>query len=458
MSTPKQLLVSKRKLFLALISIALICSLASGSIMYVVAQGGSTPITITSGIYPGAPTYTLYEDSGTYYAKNAYGVVTSSASASTILNSAIQALPDIQSYPFYTGGVGSANILLTGTLIFNTPILVDRTCIITGTWARIQFNAGFVVSGDVDGVTFRDLAGKAAAGVTVFAFSGSNNVEFQDIFVAGDLSTTPFASYGIYASANDRANNFWNLQNVVFTNFLYSGIYIAGNGPNSYSTQMVFTNIKTDHCANGVELDHVQDFTFTSLITSDNTNAGILLRGFDIVRIQGFDPERNFNHIQFAKHLTISGLESDWLYVTGIFGVTTGGGIAVNALLNSTEIVKYLIFDNTEWWADQTYFNNTAQIKYITFRNPQFNYGYPTLTNVFHRYEGAGYITSGGYSNVAGGDYNFASRLIATPTSIILSANNATVYPTWKNSTAFGLGIVGGGAVGSFYYQAEYQP
>jgi len=88
MSTPKQLLVSKRKLLLALISIALICSLASGSIMYVVAQGGSTPITISSGIYPGAPSYTIYTDGTTYYAKNSYGAVSySSTNCSSILNS-----------------------------------------------------------------------------------------------------------------------------------------------------------------------------------------------------------------------------------------------------------------------------------------------------------------------------------------------------------------------------------
>jgi hypothetical protein len=93
MSTPKQLLVSKRKLFLAIVSIALICSLASGSIMYVVAQGGSTPITISSGIYPGAPTYTIYTDGTTYYAKNAYGVVSYySTDAATTINTILTQL------------------------------------------------------------------------------------------------------------------------------------------------------------------------------------------------------------------------------------------------------------------------------------------------------------------------------------------------------------------------------
>jgi hypothetical protein len=85
MSSPMKISVSKRKLLLAFFSIALICSLASGSIMYVVAQGGSTPITISSGIYPGAATYTIWADSGTYYSKNAYGVVSSSIDASSLI-------------------------------------------------------------------------------------------------------------------------------------------------------------------------------------------------------------------------------------------------------------------------------------------------------------------------------------------------------------------------------------
>jgi parallel beta-helix repeat protein len=112
MSTPKQLLVSKRKLFLALISIALICSLASGGIMYVVAQGGSTPITISSGPYPGAPSHTIWVDSGTYYDKTSYGVTTSSTNAATIINNAVSV-------------AGSSVYVKNSTYSITTPIIIS---------------------------------------------------------------------------------------------------------------------------------------------------------------------------------------------------------------------------------------------------------------------------------------------------------------------------------------------
>jgi parallel beta-helix repeat protein len=95
MSNTAKVSVSKRKLLLAFISITLVCSLASGSIMFVIAQGGSTPITISSGIYPGAPTYTIYTDGSTYYAKNAYGVVSYSSTNAAITINAALAVSDV---------------------------------------------------------------------------------------------------------------------------------------------------------------------------------------------------------------------------------------------------------------------------------------------------------------------------------------------------------------------------
>jgi hypothetical protein len=112
MSSNLKVSVSKRKLLLAFFSIALICSLASGSIMYVVAQGGSTPITISSGIYPGAPNYTIWLDGGTYYSKTDYGVVSSSINAATLINTAILATP------FY------------GTIKLIGDITIDQTIVI----------------------------------------------------------------------------------------------------------------------------------------------------------------------------------------------------------------------------------------------------------------------------------------------------------------------------------------
>ena len=82
--------VSKHKLVFAFISIALVCSLGSGTVMYVVAQGGgSLPITISSGVYPGATAYTIFTDGSTYYAKNSYGAVSSSSTSASVVFASI---------------------------------------------------------------------------------------------------------------------------------------------------------------------------------------------------------------------------------------------------------------------------------------------------------------------------------------------------------------------------------
>jgi hypothetical protein len=89
MSANSKVSVSKRKLALAIGSIIIICLSIFVPLGYVLAQGGSTPITISSGVYPGAPTYTIYADGSTYYSKSSSGVVSSSVNAATIFNTAI---------------------------------------------------------------------------------------------------------------------------------------------------------------------------------------------------------------------------------------------------------------------------------------------------------------------------------------------------------------------------------
>lgn len=69
------------------VALLLIIGLLSTSFAYVVAQSATT-FTISSGVYGGAPSYTLWRESSNYYAKDAYGVQPSysgSTNASTVL-------------------------------------------------------------------------------------------------------------------------------------------------------------------------------------------------------------------------------------------------------------------------------------------------------------------------------------------------------------------------------------
>lgn len=108
--------LSRKQLGIVLAVTILSTVLALTPVVYVLAQGGSTTFTISSGIYPGAPSYTVYSVSGTYYAKNAYGVISySSTNASFVINSAINsALPN-------------GKVVCVGTLTLDKPILITLT-------------------------------------------------------------------------------------------------------------------------------------------------------------------------------------------------------------------------------------------------------------------------------------------------------------------------------------------
>lgn len=87
---PSKVSISKRKLILSLVSVLLIGVIASGSLMYVVAQSSLSTITIAGGPYPGAPSYTIFAESGTNYVKNANGVIVySSTNTSYVIQSCI---------------------------------------------------------------------------------------------------------------------------------------------------------------------------------------------------------------------------------------------------------------------------------------------------------------------------------------------------------------------------------
>lgn len=59
------------------IALLLVATLFSGILLgvYVQAQSGSGTFTISQGMYPGAPSYTIFREGSTYYAKNDYGVI-----------------------------------------------------------------------------------------------------------------------------------------------------------------------------------------------------------------------------------------------------------------------------------------------------------------------------------------------------------------------------------------------
>lgn len=83
--------VSLKKTVYFVIVLCAVCSLVSGALVYAYSPGNYQ--VISGGIYPGASTYTMFADDGTYYAKNAYGLVSySGTNATTIINQVMSAM------------------------------------------------------------------------------------------------------------------------------------------------------------------------------------------------------------------------------------------------------------------------------------------------------------------------------------------------------------------------------
>jgi hypothetical protein len=243
MSTPKQLLVSKRKLFLALISIALICSLASGSIMYVVAQGGSTPITISSGIYPGAPNHTIWVDSGTYYDKTSYGVTTSSINAATIINQAIINTPTLGTV------ILNGNITITSTIQITHPINFYFDQLIIGATSTtngieiVDLNKWDVGTGTViKGNNLVVNAPHATWNKTAILLQNSYAVTIDIKSLTYDVTNTQ-SGIGIEVFAdNGEGIMGCTIQNIQMLNYFLTNIYIHTEGT-GYINRNSFNNI-----------------------------------------------------------------------------------------------------------------------------------------------------------------------------------------------------------------------
>jgi len=86
--------IPKRKTIL-LTTLGIIVGLLVATIYYSFAAGSNDTFTISQGIYPGAPSYTIWKQDATYYAKNNFGVVKQyGTNKTTVIVSAIADLTD----------------------------------------------------------------------------------------------------------------------------------------------------------------------------------------------------------------------------------------------------------------------------------------------------------------------------------------------------------------------------
>src|SRR5512139_2726357 len=113
------------------VAIGIICFLLGAA--YVYAQSSNQIFTISQGLYPGAPTWTIYTDGANTYAKDSYGLlVYAAADAATVINDALETLAGGGKVYFEEGSYS-----LTATLILDSQNEIE----LCGTLNSILYQA-----------------------------------------------------------------------------------------------------------------------------------------------------------------------------------------------------------------------------------------------------------------------------------------------------------------------------
>jgi len=136
-----------------LVNILLISTLT-----YVIFASPNGTFTISPGIYPGAPSYTIWKEGSTYYAKNAYGAIDySGTDAITVIQNVVDALPSTGGYIF----------LSDDTFTYSTPIVITD-------------KDGIRISGSSQGGTVLDYEGLGYA-IVLNSTSSNQRCQIQNL-------------------------------------------------------------------------------------------------------------------------------------------------------------------------------------------------------------------------------------------------------------------------------------
>jgi len=253
-----------------LFGIALILNMIWLSVIGVlVLSQASNTFTITSGIYPSAPTYTIYLENSVYYAKDEYGVLRffSNDDAGQVTTSCVNVI----------GSTNKGNIYYTsGEFIFKTNVKTTKYKTFYGsgisTLLKTYSDIGiFNVTGDE--VTIKDMKIASYYGASVSA-SGIHihqqpNIWIDNVFVEN-------FKHGILAYGA----NTWGLfiTNSIFHNNTQFGVYFNG-----YSGSKIknchFSGSVDINTVSGVVIDAGATYNEISGNHFDDMNQGIELNG-----------------------------------------------------------------------------------------------------------------------------------------------------------------------------------
>jgi len=346
----------------------------------------STTQMISGGIYPGAPSYTIWKEGSNYFAKNSNGEIEfSGTNASQVINNAINSLTS-----------GGKIFLRAGNYILDTPI---------------QLRSGITLEGEI-------LAGDNTLGTYIYMEANSqcnaierlkpgswSKITVRNLVIDGNKANNPDLGIdghqcGIYLGAT----TFWVIENVHVLRTTRQGIYIA-----SSSYGQLINCITTDVGREGIVLDAT---VYSSIINCVSKNNGY----------HGLDISTNTN---MTFHVTVIGGQ---FFSNDFYGISIRN-YGDNSFTDQVSIVGAYTFQNG---LDGIYINNAMGISLSNVHSYYNNRSGILLSNAYHITITGTHCYDNDYAN-SEATYGNGIHLQNSSYCIITACQSGNIYGTTQN-------------------------
>jgi len=441
---PKQISLKTALIFIG-ISILLI-----SGVFYVLGATPSTPSGMSPGLYPGAPSYTIWKEGSNYFAKDAGGLLKySGTNASQITKNCIDALPAEGGLIHFTSGyfyfthtivIARNNVHIDGEGSDNTRLLLSNAAnchLFSITPATLK-----------NFISIRNLSLKGnkanqvgqSHGIYIYGYAG-------DIFLT-DLYIDDFNSSGIFVLPISRVWNLW-IKNCLIEGNTEEGIYLKAH------VAIHFVHITGNYLHGNKNGIRIQNNTGRAInieenIIKENQEHGILLEGAQYVNIIGnqiFD-----NSVKTTA--TYDGVYVGIYTTNNAYNINIEDNIITNQGFNNKQrygINVADLSDNLTIQGNNLVNNALAGMNVSTgacaSSEIHHNLGFNTENS------GSAIISSSTVVTVNHG-------LVATPTSVTVtmgSSGTGDYYISDLTSTQFTVHVTSSGTY-TVYWYAEYTP
>lgn len=233
LSSKLQLTLRNRKVLTAILALVLLCSSVSVLVGYQLAKAQTSALTMqtqTGGVYAGAPSWTVYLDGSTYYAKNQWGTNTySNINGLTLINEAIASLSSTTGGKVY---LTPGSYSLTGTL------LLQNNVALIGSGSN-QTMLNFILTGSQNAISFSSIDTEKRVQIESLSINDvSHTTTGSALYLPNicrstisDVNILGFrAGIGVSLYASGSVGSYWNIFTLITVDDAKTGFSLTSDG------------------------------------------------------------------------------------------------------------------------------------------------------------------------------------------------------------------------------------